>query len=721
MIRVLIILFTFSICLDLNATHIVGGNLTYKYLGNEQFEIRLRVQRDCKLGSNEAYFDDPASIGIYDENGALISDIPGIGLSIVIEYNKSDTINFRREGNCNMIGETVCVEETTYKRTIRLPRRPGGYILSYQRCCRNATLQNILDPLETGANYFTIISEDIYDIGNSSPVFNFWPDVYYCTNDTFTIDNSAFDFDGDSLSYRVYQPLSGASIDNPKPQPAVFFDNSLVEFIAPWSWNQPILPYFDIDEKTGLITALCPIIGQFLIGVEVLEYRDGKLIGRSIRDYQINVRPCLSKEFYQVEGAFYFDENQNKEKDGNEPDFPFIPEVVSENCLVEIDGSKFSISSLSDQMTFKSPRENFQFCNTENQISYDLSSLDLSQGLNVPIWAKNNFIEPDVYIESIGNQCGEQIIRDVIVINPNSSPLTGVLQLSEFENFEFITSTFPHTNNGDLIEFNVELKPLETLSIPIEINVEDISQINQAISARIILMTNSEDFSYSFHDNLICNSSENQISVTPNRIPNGGILQDESILVRIDFENVGFDISEPVTIVQYPDENIDLSSLQLISSSHPVNYQIDHDGIIRFLFNDIQERRGYLVYKINPKIDLEIGTEISHQGYIYFGSNSIPTNTFISTIIGTSNLNEEEKDEIEIYPNPTSGIIYFKNLNHQFSRASLFTSVGALIREVNLLDQTQFNISDLDSGIYILNVYSKEGNQLQKTVKIIKH
>ena len=51
---------------DAKATHIVGGNLTYRCLGNNLYEIRLSLRRDCLLGANDAQFDDPASIGFFD-------------------------------------------------------------------------------------------------------------------------------------------------------------------------------------------------------------------------------------------------------------------------------------------------------------------------------------------------------------------------------------------------------------------------------------------------------------------------------------------------------------------------------------------------------------------------------------------------------------------------------------------------------------------------------
>ena len=52
----LIFLF-FVISSKLFATHIIGGEMNYEYLGNDTFRITLRVYRDC--GAATA-FDNPA-------------------------------------------------------------------------------------------------------------------------------------------------------------------------------------------------------------------------------------------------------------------------------------------------------------------------------------------------------------------------------------------------------------------------------------------------------------------------------------------------------------------------------------------------------------------------------------------------------------------------------------------------------------------------------------
>ena len=58
---------------EATATHIVGGEMSYKCLGNNDFEVTMTVYRDCINGV--PYFDDPASIGVFDVSNTLVYDL----------------------------------------------------------------------------------------------------------------------------------------------------------------------------------------------------------------------------------------------------------------------------------------------------------------------------------------------------------------------------------------------------------------------------------------------------------------------------------------------------------------------------------------------------------------------------------------------------------------------------------------------------------------------
>ena len=178
---------------SLYSTHIVGGDMTYRCLGGDQYEITLTFRRDCDNGASDAPLDDPATFGIFDQFGTLQLDLGDqLGRTFVpVQTNRIVDTNI--EQNC-ILGNagSLCVEEAIYRDTIRLPDRKLGYFIAYQRCCRNIILNNIDNPLEIGATYFTFISAEALDICNTQPVFNDFADIFACQGQEFRFDHSAF-------------------------------------------------------------------------------------------------------------------------------------------------------------------------------------------------------------------------------------------------------------------------------------------------------------------------------------------------------------------------------------------------------------------------------------------------------------------------------------------------------------------------------------------------
>ena len=297
---VLYIILLFSISSEINATHMVGGDFTYRSLGKGLFEITLTIRRDCQYGADDAFFDDRAVIAVFDQNGSFLKEIGHRG-GFFLDYVGNDTLNESLDVKCGVLGAPVCVHEAIYRDTIFLPRPNDGekYILVYQRCCRNQTLLNINEPLETGGSYLLEIDQYAFDQKNNSPKFKKWPDIYICANQSLSFDHSAFESDGDSLVYRLYAPSSGATITHPMPTVENPSRYTPVYNTVNWAPGYSLAnllggadPLF-IDPITGLITGTPSTVGQFLVGVLVEEYRDGKLISVIKRDFEYNVRPCV--------------------------------------------------------------------------------------------------------------------------------------------------------------------------------------------------------------------------------------------------------------------------------------------------------------------------------------------------------------------------------------------------------------------------------------------
>ncbi len=290
------------------ATHMVGGDFTYKCLGNGLFEITLTIRRDCFNGDPEAFFDEEAIITIFDQYGQIVSYINRVG-QYRLDYMGTDTLQELLDVECGILGEKVCVEQATYRDTIYLPRPPKGriYQLIYQRCCRNETLENIKNPLESGNSYKIEIDAKSYDACNDAPHFKEWPPVYICANYPLEFDHSAEESDGDSLVYKFYDPFMGGTFERPRPTLPKHYKplGRQVEWEEGYGLDNVLgssVP-LSIDAKTGLLTGVPEKLGQFLVGIMVEEYRDGKLLSVIRRDFEFNVRECVPPPIPDFEGG----------------------------------------------------------------------------------------------------------------------------------------------------------------------------------------------------------------------------------------------------------------------------------------------------------------------------------------------------------------------------------------------------------------------------------
>jgi gliding motility-associated-like protein len=285
------------------ATHIVGGELELRYLGTQStytHRINLNLYFDVVNGNTGAD-DGLVSVGVFAKRTNQL-----IGY-VALNRISSEYVAYTRPActNANLVTRLI-------RHSIDLTLDPnvfndaGGYYMTWERCCRNGTITNIENPGGAGSTFyleFPAILNGQTRVANSSPVFSIPKGDYACIGQPFTLDFSAKDPDGDSLSYSMVTPYNGfstTSVPNPGagssvatpyftpgPYPLVRWKNGIsVANEIPGS-----VP-LQVNARTGLLKVTPDQAGLFVFSVEVTEYRAGKAIGRVRRDYQVLVLDC---------------------------------------------------------------------------------------------------------------------------------------------------------------------------------------------------------------------------------------------------------------------------------------------------------------------------------------------------------------------------------------------------------------------------------------------
>ena len=272
-------------------SHIVGGEITYRYLGSNTYRVTVDIFQDCIGGqANAIQQDNPAYISIYYNDAAHLEyrtdSIQGSTIDVPANFSNS----------CVNNPPVVCLKRIRFQKDYYLPPNPRGYIIVYQRCCRNAAIVNVVNPGNVGATYYCIIPPSTQvPVPNNSAVFKNYPPQIICANVPLVYDHSATDPDpDDSLSYELCQAYVGGEPDDAKPIPAAP-PFAPVGYSPPFSALNPMggNPRIQIDPENGLMTGTpSGDAARYVVTVCCHEWRNGIKINTVTREFQFSVTGC---------------------------------------------------------------------------------------------------------------------------------------------------------------------------------------------------------------------------------------------------------------------------------------------------------------------------------------------------------------------------------------------------------------------------------------------
>ncbi len=307
----------------LRAGHIVGGEVTYVCRGflNDApstnikvYDVKINAYRDCV--GRAAWFDgDPSGFGPPPENERSVEghitvyrgttlEIPT--LEITMERDQVNLVPVDVGNPCLTVTEEICQQIGVYAFTLELEVSDEPYTITYQRCCRNGEINNLVDPSEIGITYFIDISPEAQQRCNGSPEFNSDPPIAFCLNEPFQIDMGATDREGDSLVYKLCSGVLGGGIqeaegttgnplypeiESPPPYEAASFRSPQFDVLNQLGRGSSL----NINPETGLLVGEPIFRGIYSLAVCVEEWSRGPspiLLSETKREFQLGVNLC---------------------------------------------------------------------------------------------------------------------------------------------------------------------------------------------------------------------------------------------------------------------------------------------------------------------------------------------------------------------------------------------------------------------------------------------
>jgi gliding motility-associated-like protein len=270
----LVLLWLLAGRLPVLAVHLLGGELTYKYLDANgpagtpwRYEIMLRTYYNPTTDPPE----QPLPLRIYLSNSGVVQIV---GLRRV----SSTTLTLPTQLDCGAPPPPIAVG--LYVVTVNLPAN-GGFHAECATGDRVAGLVNVVSSQGVGMR----LSVDLLPgtPPNTSPQFISPPVSVICLGTPSLVLNNAFDADGDELEYVLSQPLG---------------EYNTLPYTPGYSAAQPFgaAGRATVNASTGLSTYLGSAQGIFQLAVDVREYRmlNGQriLLGTVHRDMPVVVRAC---------------------------------------------------------------------------------------------------------------------------------------------------------------------------------------------------------------------------------------------------------------------------------------------------------------------------------------------------------------------------------------------------------------------------------------------
>lgn len=333
---------------------------------------------------------------------------------------------------------------------------------------------------------------------------------------------------------------------------------------------------------------------------------------------------------------------------------------------------------------------------------------------------------------------GLDAVYKIIYKNKGTITQSGTIVLNFDEAILDVISSNPMVtsqSNGSLNWSFTNLTPLESRSIVLTLNINSSSETpsvtsGQQLNYTALVTTTTTDETP--NDNIskfvqtVISSDENYTktctegaTVTPSQVGS-------YVHYSIRFKNTGTEVAQNIVVKDVIDTTkFDVSTLIPIDGSHLYETRISELNKVEFIFKNINlpftnpNNQGYVAFKIKTLPTLNTGDTFTNTSSIYFDYEAPKESNVASTIIQVLTTTELEFSEtFSVSPNPVKNLLSLTHPNDiVITSFRIYTTLGQLIQVTVNPQNSSVDVSNLTSGVYILNLTSEKGSESIKFIK----
>lgn len=260
-----------------SATHIYGADLFYTHVSGNTYTVTLVVYGDCSGAAFSNLIGASASVDVY--NGSSL-------YTTITLLQQSPTNGTEVTPVCaSQINNTVCnggtlpgVKKFTYARNVTLNTTSANWRFRFTggmggttSAGRSASITNISN--STGSSIMNLEATlNNVNGANSSPTYTTIPTPFFCINKPANYNPGTVDINNDSLAYSLVAGLT---------------PTGTVTYLTGYSATSPLSAStgtFSFTNTTGQLAFTPNLVQRSLVVNRVEEYRNGVLVGSSMRE-----------------------------------------------------------------------------------------------------------------------------------------------------------------------------------------------------------------------------------------------------------------------------------------------------------------------------------------------------------------------------------------------------------------------------------------------------
>jgi hypothetical protein len=648
---------------------------------NEKPIITLQGSNHICVGYTTNF--SPSSGGTWTSNNPLVATITNSGLvtglnqgAVTFTFTSTATgcvstsslIAVNPIPSVTLGNNSICIGSTT-----TLSPSPGGTWSSSNDAVATVTNSGLVTGVSQGTATFTFTTSDGTCVSlPSEPVtVNPPPSVHFTGLDIICVGDTSQVAPGMGGTWQSLNPGVATITNRGKIQgwkagtaQLIFTETSTGCSSNPLSLTVRPLPVVSISKTTVELSksvTLAPNTGgtwyttdNNIINILGNTFARGIGVGEASLYFQDSLTGCTSKEikltvvepFFTIVGYTFVDLNGNGLFD-SQTDSPlpncaiFIPELNTTFYTDKTGYYNIPVDKATYTVTFTVPFGEWAQNNIQktiivnNTIEYVFAGFQPSnQGTGGLVTINSSFLK-----------CNSQVELDVTVFNNTSQKQSGYLAIRiDEKSFVASSSPFPSGSAGNIIFWEyLNLLSGHTFTPEIEIDVPMPETENDSMFFQGFLLSQSGDTltQFDYADVIDCITPSGAILSWPNRPGTGNrTFRDESLDYQIRFENTTNDMVNYAEVIVKLDPNIDIASLLVKESSHPVRTYLKEDNL-HFIFEDIalagkglnNSGKAYLSFTCDFYKDVPYGTKIKNSAVIRLGNNPVfQTNETINTI-----------------------------------------------------------------------------------------